>query len=163
MCARGGALRSLACVAVFDSGVGGLTVLHECLVSLPHEDFVYLGDTARFPYGDRAAGRAARVRAASSPSSLLDAAGRSCSWWPATRPRPRRCRRCEGELDDAGRRRGRRRRARARLAAAATHRRPRRAAGHAGDGRAAAPTSGRSPTATPTVELIAVACPSSRR
>jgi glutamate racemase len=40
-------------IAVFDSGVGGLTVLHECLVSLPHEDFVYLGDTARFPYGDR--------------------------------------------------------------------------------------------------------------
>src|SRR3954468_11462039 len=37
----------------FDSGVGGLTVLHECLVSLPHEDFVYLGDTARFPYGER--------------------------------------------------------------------------------------------------------------
>src|SRR5687767_10593194 len=42
-------------IAVFDSGVGGLTVLHECLVSLPHEDFVYLGDTARFPYGDRPA------------------------------------------------------------------------------------------------------------
>src|SRR4051794_35880853 len=41
-------------IAVFDSGVGGLTVLHECLVSLPHEDFVYFGDTARFPYGDRA-------------------------------------------------------------------------------------------------------------
>src|SRR3712207_5069299 len=40
-------------VAVFDSGVGGLTVLHELLVALPHEDFVYLGDTARFPYGDR--------------------------------------------------------------------------------------------------------------
>ena len=40
-------------VAVFDSGVGGLTVLHECLVSLPHEDFCYLGDTARFPYGER--------------------------------------------------------------------------------------------------------------
>jgi glutamate racemase len=40
---------------VFDSGVGGLTVLHECLVSLPHEDFLYLGDTARFPYGDRSA------------------------------------------------------------------------------------------------------------
>ena len=47
-------------VAVFDSGVGGLTVLHECLVSLPHEDFLYLGDTARFPYGDR------------SPSELLE-------------------------------------------------------------------------------------------
>jgi glutamate racemase len=40
-------------IAMFDSGVGGLTVLHECLVSLPHEDFVYLGDTARFPYGNR--------------------------------------------------------------------------------------------------------------
>jgi glutamate racemase len=40
-------------VAVFDSGVGGLTVLHELLVSLPAEDYLYLGDTARFPYGDR--------------------------------------------------------------------------------------------------------------
>lgn len=40
-------------VGVFDSGVGGLTVLHELLVALPQEDFVYLGDTARFPYGER--------------------------------------------------------------------------------------------------------------
>jgi len=40
-------------IGVFDSGVGGLTVLHECLVSLPHEDFVYLGDHARLPYGPR--------------------------------------------------------------------------------------------------------------
>ncbi|HEX3042346.1 MAG TPA: glutamate racemase [Solirubrobacterales bacterium] len=40
-------------VAMFDSGVGGLTVLHECLVSLPQEDFLYLGDTAMFPYGDK--------------------------------------------------------------------------------------------------------------
>ena len=40
-------------VAVFDSGVGGLTVLHELLVSLPTEDYLYLGDTARFPYGQR--------------------------------------------------------------------------------------------------------------
>jgi glutamate racemase len=38
---------------MFDSGVGGLTVLHECLVSLPEEDFLYLGDTAMFPYGTR--------------------------------------------------------------------------------------------------------------
>jgi glutamate racemase len=38
---------------MFDSGVGGLTVLHECLVSLPSEDFLYLGDTAMFPYGTR--------------------------------------------------------------------------------------------------------------
>src|SRR5215210_7796154 len=42
-------------IGVFDSGVGGLTVLHELLVQLPHEDFLYLGDTARFPYGDRPA------------------------------------------------------------------------------------------------------------
>ena len=40
-------------VAVFDSGVGGLTVLHDLLVSLPAEDYVYLGDTARMPYGSR--------------------------------------------------------------------------------------------------------------
>jgi len=38
---------------MFDSGVGGLTVLHECLVSLPEEDFVYLGDTDWFPYGTK--------------------------------------------------------------------------------------------------------------
>jgi glutamate racemase len=42
-------------VGVFDSGVGGLVVLHELLVRLPHEDFIYLGDTARFPYGERSA------------------------------------------------------------------------------------------------------------
>ena len=42
-------------IAVFDSGVGGLTVLQELLVELPHEDFLYLGDTARFPYGERTA------------------------------------------------------------------------------------------------------------
>src|SRR6266700_6199164 len=40
-------------VGVFDSGMGGLTVLHELLVTLPHEDFVYLGDGARLPYGPR--------------------------------------------------------------------------------------------------------------
>jgi len=40
-------------IGVFDSGVGGLTVLHECLVTMPHEDVVYLGDNARVPYGPR--------------------------------------------------------------------------------------------------------------
>jgi glutamate racemase len=40
-------------IAVFDSGVGGLTVLHECLVSLPEENYVYFGDDGRFPYGAR--------------------------------------------------------------------------------------------------------------
>jgi glutamate racemase len=47
------ALSATQPVGVFDSGVGGLTVLHELLVSLPTEDYLYLGDTARFPYGDR--------------------------------------------------------------------------------------------------------------
>lgn len=42
-------------IGVFDSGVGGLTVLHELLVALPHEDFLYLGDSARLPYGERSA------------------------------------------------------------------------------------------------------------
>ena len=42
-------------IGVFDSGVGGLTVLHELLVGLPQEDFLYVGDSARFPYGDRSA------------------------------------------------------------------------------------------------------------
>ena len=40
-------------IGVFDSGVGGLTVLDECLATLPAEDFVYFGDTAFFPYGEK--------------------------------------------------------------------------------------------------------------
>jgi glutamate racemase len=46
--------RSRLPIAVFDSGIGGLTVLHELLVSLPEEDYLYLGDTAGFPYGSKA-------------------------------------------------------------------------------------------------------------
>jgi glutamate racemase len=42
-------------IGIFDSGAGGLTVLHECLVTMPHEDFIYLGDGARCPYGPRPA------------------------------------------------------------------------------------------------------------
>ena len=38
-------------IGVFDSGLGGLTVLKELIKLMPHEDFVYLGDTARIPYG----------------------------------------------------------------------------------------------------------------
>jgi len=45
-------LRSLP-IAVLDSGIGGLTVLHELLVSLPEEDYLYLGDTEGFPYGTK--------------------------------------------------------------------------------------------------------------
>ncbi|HEX4024477.1 MAG TPA: glutamate racemase [Steroidobacteraceae bacterium] len=42
-------------IGVFDSGVGGLTVLRALLGQLPHERFVYLGDTARLPYGTKSA------------------------------------------------------------------------------------------------------------
>lgn len=47
--------RSTLPIGVFDSGVGGLTVLHECLISLPAEDFLYLGDSGHFPYGTKSA------------------------------------------------------------------------------------------------------------
>ena len=40
-------------IGVFDSGIGGLTVLKELLARLPNENFVYFGDTARVPYGNK--------------------------------------------------------------------------------------------------------------
>lgn len=40
-------------IGVFDSGVGGLTVLKALQTAMPHERFIYLGDTARVPYGSR--------------------------------------------------------------------------------------------------------------
>lgn len=40
-------------IGVFDSGIGGLTVLKEIMEQLPGEDIVYFGDTARIPYGSR--------------------------------------------------------------------------------------------------------------
>jgi glutamate racemase len=57
---------SAAPVGVFDSGVGGLTVLQALMRALPRENFVYLGDTARLPYGTKSAETVARysVRAA---------------------------------------------------------------------------------------------------
>src|SRR5438309_1676745 len=42
-------------IGIFDSGVGGLTVVHAILEALPHEDLIYLGDTARYPYGTKSA------------------------------------------------------------------------------------------------------------
>jgi glutamate racemase len=40
-------------IGVFDSGVGGLTVMRELVRALPAEDLLYLGDTARLPYGSK--------------------------------------------------------------------------------------------------------------
>jgi glutamate racemase len=40
-------------IGVFDSGIGGLTVVREIMRQLPHEDIIYFGDTARVPYGPK--------------------------------------------------------------------------------------------------------------
>ncbi len=58
-------------IGVFDSGVGGLTVLDECLARLPSEDFVYFGDTAWFPYGEKSADEL-RARAQAISAWLLE-------------------------------------------------------------------------------------------
>lgn len=42
-------------IGIFDSGVGGLTVMRALMERLPHEHFIYLGDTARLPYGTKSA------------------------------------------------------------------------------------------------------------
>lgn len=45
--------KSLRPIGIFDSGVGGLTVLSSISKELPREDLIYFGDTARFPYGPK--------------------------------------------------------------------------------------------------------------
>lgn len=47
--------KELSAIGVFDSGLGGLTVLKTLSESFPFENFVYLGDTARLPYGSKSA------------------------------------------------------------------------------------------------------------
>ncbi len=46
-------LNKKAPIGVFDSGLGGLTALRQLQADLPHEDYIYFGDTARVPYGSR--------------------------------------------------------------------------------------------------------------
>jgi len=48
-----GPIQKQGAIGVFDSGVGGLTVLKEIISLLPNENIVYLGDTARVPYGTK--------------------------------------------------------------------------------------------------------------
>ena len=43
------------CIGVFDSGLGGLTVLKALTYSVPNADYIYFGDTARLPYGSKSA------------------------------------------------------------------------------------------------------------
>jgi glutamate racemase len=63
----------LSTIAVFDSGFGGLTVLRQLLPLIPGADFVYLGDTARLPYGAKS--RQTIVRYALSSAAFLLAQG----------------------------------------------------------------------------------------
>lgn len=58
-------------IGVFDSGVGGLTVLRALLARLPAARFVYVGDTARLPYGSKSRATIARY-AADSARFLVD-------------------------------------------------------------------------------------------
>src|SRR5579859_2931033 len=46
---------ALSPIGIFDSGMGGLTVMRALKARLPHESFIYLGDTARLPYGTKSA------------------------------------------------------------------------------------------------------------
>ena len=46
---------SLNAIGIFDSGMGGLTVMRALKARLPNESYVYLGDTARLPYGSKSA------------------------------------------------------------------------------------------------------------
>ncbi len=46
-----GTINGRSPIGIFDSGIGGLTVVRSLLATLPKEDLVYLGDTARVPYG----------------------------------------------------------------------------------------------------------------
>ena len=63
-------------IGVFDSGVGGLTVLRALRRELPGRDFIYLGDTARLPYGTKSA--ASVVRYAEQAADVLVARALSC-------------------------------------------------------------------------------------
>ena len=47
-------------IGIFDSGLGGLTVVRQVHRLLPHEDLIYLGDTARVPYGTKSPGTVVR-------------------------------------------------------------------------------------------------------
>ena len=74
-------------IGVFDSGVGGLTVLGELKKALPEADYVYFGDTANVPYGTKSAGKieslsrtAARKIRQMNVDALVVACNTASSW-----------------------------------------------------------------------------------
>jgi len=58
-------------IGIFDSGMGGLTVMRALVERLPNESFVYLGDTARLPYGTKSADTVRRYATQASRALLL--------------------------------------------------------------------------------------------
>lgn len=46
-------MKNTQAIGIFDSGIGGLTVMKQIMQKLPHEQLIYFGDTARLPYGDK--------------------------------------------------------------------------------------------------------------
>ena len=48
-------MNASAPIGIFDSGIGGLTVVRAVMDLLPHENIIYFGDTARVPYGIKSA------------------------------------------------------------------------------------------------------------
>ena len=141
-------------IGVFDSGMGGLTVLHECLVTMPNEDFVYLGDHARLPYGPRPLPEIRRF--ALEIGGYLEGAGREADRRRVQRRHVGRAARAAGGARGAGRRRDRARGARRRAGDAQPAHRPARDAGDRGRPAATRRSCTRS---TPASSLHAVACP----
>ena len=76
-------------IGIFDSGFGGLTVARSVIDQLPHESVVYLGDTARQPYGPKPIGEV-REYAIECLDHLVDQ-GVKASSSPATPPAPPCC------------------------------------------------------------------------
>ena len=134
-------------------------MLHELLVSLPHEDFVYLGDTARFPYGERSRAELEAFALAIAEEllarrcKLLVVACNSAT--AAALPAPA----AADARDDARRRRHRRRAARGAAGGGRDAQRPDRPARDARDRRQPAPTSARCTTPTRTSTSSPSPCP----
>ena len=66
-------------IGIFDSGFGGLTVARSVIDQLPHESVLYLGDTARQPYGPKPIGEV-REYALDCLDHLVDLTGHAFSW-----------------------------------------------------------------------------------